>query len=132
MRQPRLTARVTDAGRRCASRLGAGVPTYARGVVANWIYEDNLRLFMEALAHFACVTFDDDDWIGLEHDLILRPDQVDRERHVEWPLGTRSIRLFYEPGSSAVSFRLEADRELELRADTLVYPLQHVIVRADR
>jgi hypothetical protein len=102
------------------------------GVVSDWIFDENLRLFMEALAHFAGATFDDDDWTGLEHDLILRRDQLDRERHVEWQLGTRTIHLFYEPGSSAVSFQLEADREFELRADTLVYPLQQVVIRADR
>jgi hypothetical protein len=42
------------------------------------------------------------------------------------------VQLLYEPGSSAVSFQVEADRELELRAETLVYPLEKVIVRADR
>jgi hypothetical protein len=101
-------------------------------VVADWIYDENLRLFMEALAHFSSATFDDDDWLRLEHDLILRKDQLDRERRVEWPLGNATVQLFYEPGSSAVSFQVEADRELELRAETLVYPLQQVIVRADR
>jgi len=100
-------------------------------VVGNWIYDENLRLFMEALAFYAGATFDDDDWIALEHDLICRRDQLDRERHVEWPLGTRTIHLFYEPGSSAVSFQLDADRELELRADALVYPLQLIVVRPD-
>lgn len=101
-------------------------------VVGGWIYDENLRLFMEALAHFAGATFEDDDWTGLEHDLILRRDQVDRERHVQWPLGTRTIDLYYEPGSSAVNFQLDADREFELRADTLVYPLQQIVVRPDR
>jgi hypothetical protein len=105
--------------------------TYSRDVVSNWIYDENLRLFMEALAHFAGATFEDDDWIGLEHDLFLRRDQPDRERRVEWPLGERVVHLFYEPGSSAVSFHIEADREFEIRADTLVYPLQRVI-RQDR
>jgi hypothetical protein len=100
-------------------------------VVANWIYDENLRLFIEALAHFSGATFDEDDWVGLEHDLILQPDQLDRERRVEWPLGDAKFELFYEPGSSVVSFQLNADHELELRADTLVYPLQQVIVRAD-
>jgi hypothetical protein len=102
------------------------------GVVGDWIYDENLRLFMEALAHFAGSTFDDDDWTALEHDLILRRDELDRERHIEWPLGTRTIHLIHEPGSSAVGFQLEADREFELRADTLVYPFQQVVVRADR
>lgn len=105
---------------------------YSRGVVGNWIYDENLRLFMEALAHFAGATFDEDEWVGLEHDLILRKDQLGRERRVERPLGAATIELFYEPGSSAVSFRLDADRDLELRADTLVYPMQQVVVRADR
>jgi hypothetical protein len=102
------------------------------GVVGDWIYDENLRLFMETLAHFAGATFDDHDWTALEHDLILRQDQLDRERHVEWPLGTRTIHLLYEPGSSAVGFQLEADHEFELRADTLVYAFQQVVVRADR
>ena len=55
---------------------------YSRGVVGNWIYDENLRLFMEALAHFAGATFDEDEWVGLEHDLILRKDQLGRERRV--------------------------------------------------
>jgi hypothetical protein len=101
-------------------------------VVENWIYDENLRLFMEALAHFAGATFADDDWVGLERDLILRQDQLDRERHVEWPLGERTVHLFYQPGSSAVGIQVEADQEFELRADTLVYPLQQVMIRADR
>jgi hypothetical protein len=101
-------------------------------VVANWIYDENLRLFMQALAHFAGASFDDDDWMGLEHDLILRRDQLERERHVEWPLGERTVHLSYEPGSSAISFRIEADHDFELRADTLVCPLQQGVIRVDR
>jgi len=100
-------------------------------MVGNWIFDENLRLFMEALAHFAGATFDEDDWVGLEYDLILRQDHMGRERRVEWPLGRAKIELFYEPGSSAVSFQVDADRDLELRADTLVYALQQVVVRAD-
>lgn len=100
-------------------------------MVEDWIYDENLRFFMEALAHFAGATFDDDDWIGLEHDLILRRDHLDQERHVEWPLGNGKLDLFYEPGGSAISFRLAADGELELRADTLVYVMQQVVVRVD-
>jgi hypothetical protein len=75
---------------------------------------------------------DSHDWTGLEHELIMRPDDLGLERHVEWPLGHIRVDLLYEPGSSAVSFRLAADAELELRADTLVYAMQHVVVRADR
>ena len=101
-------------------------------VVSNWIYDENLRLFMEALAHFAGASFADDDWIGLEHDLLLRRDQLDQERHIQWPLGTRTIHLYYQPGSSAVSFQIEADHDFELRADTLVYPLQQVVIHSDR
>ena len=101
-------------------------------MVDNWIYDENLRLFMEALAHFAGASFDDDDWVGLEHNLILRRDPPDRERHVEWPLGAHIVHLYYEPGSSAVSFQIEADHEFELRADTLVFPLQQVVIQADR
>ena len=100
-------------------------------MVEDWIYDENLRLFMEALAHFARGAFHDDDSTGLEHDLILRRDRVDQERHVEWPLGDSQLDLFYEPGGSAVSFRLTADAERELRADTLVYVMQQVVVRAD-
>ena len=48
-----------------------------------------------APAHFAGAPFEEDDWIGLEHELILRRDQLDRERRVEWPLGERVVRLFY-------------------------------------
>lgn len=101
-------------------------------MVGNWIYDENLRLFMEALAHFAGATFDDDDWIGLEHDLITRRDQFDRERHVAWPLAAYRVHLSYEPGSSAVSFQIEADHDFELRANTLAYPLQQVVMSADR
>jgi hypothetical protein len=50
--------------------------------MVTWIYDENLRLFMEALAHFSSAKFDD-DWIGLEHDLILPKYQLDRERRVE-------------------------------------------------
>ena len=101
-------------------------------MVNNWIYDENLRLFMEALAHFAGATFDDGDWTGLEHDLILRQDQLDGERTLEWPLGEHMVRLYYEPGSSAVSFQIDADHDFELRADTLVYPLQQVVIHPDR
>lgn len=101
-------------------------------MVGNWIYDENLRLFMEALAHFAGAPFDDDDWSHLEHDLILRRDQLDAERQVDWPLGEHTVHLYYEPGSSAVSFQINADHDFELRADTLVYLLQQVVIHADR
>lgn len=114
---------------RCPFCLSAAVSAYSGGVVEDWIFDENLRLFMEALAHFAGATFDDDDWLGLEHDLILRPDQPDQERHTEWPLGRHAVHLAYEPGSSAVSFQIEADAEFELRADTLAFSLQQVVVR---
>jgi hypothetical protein len=100
-------------------------------VVGNWIFDENLRVFMDALAHYSGGSFDDDDWIGLEHDLILRPDQLDRERRVEWPLGANTVVLTYEPGSSVVSFELDADDDLEVRADTLVYVLQLVLAKPD-
>lgn len=87
--------------------------------------ESGSRFCLEARA-------DDDDWIGLEHDLILRGDQLDSERHVEWPIAAYTVHLYYEPGGSAVSFQIEADHDFELRADTLVYPLQQVVIRADR
>jgi hypothetical protein len=101
-------------------------------VVGNWIFDENLRLFMEALAHFAGASFDDDDWVGLEHDLILRRDRSDGERCVEWRFGPQSVHLSYEPGSSVVSFQIEADHDLELRADTLVFLLQRTVIRSDR
>lgn len=97
-------------------------------MVGNWIYDENLRLFMQALAHFSESSFDDDDWTGLNHDLIMRPDQLDRERHVKWRLGPAKLDLFYEPGSSAVSFTLKGDSTLEARAEALVYVLQEVVV----
>ena len=104
----------------CRSTVHLSAPrTYPRAVVGDRIYDENLRFFIEALAHFAGATFDD-DWAGLEHDLVVRRDHLDQERHVEWPLGNLQLDLFYEPGGSAVSFRLAADAELELRGDTLV------------
>jgi hypothetical protein len=69
-------------------------------MVGNWIYDENLRPFWRRSAYFVNTGFDDDDWIGLEYDLILRRDQLDRERHVEWPLGSRAVHLYFEPGSS--------------------------------
>lgn len=86
---------------------------------------------MEALTYFSNVTFDEDDWTGLEHALILRPDQLDRERHVEWPLGSAMLDLFYEPGGSTVHFTLNAHHDLEVQADALVYVLQEAVVRRD-
>ena len=59
-------------------------------MVANWIFEEHLRPFMETLAHFAGTVFEDDDWIALEYQLLLRDE----------PAG-----LTYEPGTSVVSFK---------------------------
>ena len=52
------------------SRQSEGTNRKLGSVVSSWIYDENLRLFMEALAHFAGASFADDDWIGLEHDLL--------------------------------------------------------------
>jgi hypothetical protein len=35
----------------------------------------------------------------LEHDLLLRRDQLDQERHIQWPLGTHTVHLYYEARS---------------------------------
>jgi hypothetical protein len=100
-------------------------------VVGKWIFDENLRFFMEALAYFSDASFDADDWTGLERALILRPDQLDRERHVKWRLGSARLDLFYEPGGSTVHFTLKADHELEVRAEALVYVLQEAVVRRE-
>ena len=41
-------------------------------MVGNWIYDDNLRLFMELLVDAA---FDDDDWVGSEYARLLSLEQ---------------------------------------------------------
>ncbi len=100
-------------------------------VAAGWIYDDNLRLFMEALAYFSSTTFDEDDWTGLEYDLLLRPDELDRERRVAWPIPKGRLDLFYEPGASTVEWKLTRNRVLAARAEALGYVLQHGKFEAD-
>src|SRR5687768_2507119 len=114
------------------SRQSEGTNRKLGSVVSSWIYDENFRLVMDPLAHLAGASFADDDWRCLEHYLLLRRDQLDQERHIQWPLGTHTIHLYYQPGSSAVSFQIEADHDFELRADTLVYPLQQVVIHSDR
>jgi hypothetical protein len=100
-------------------------------VSEGWIDEDNLRLFVDALAHFSGTSFDDDDWIGLEHDLILCRDQSGRERHTQWPLASGTLDLYYEPGESVVTYTLHANPTLEAQADALSFVLQQTLGKPD-
>ena len=91
--------------------------------VGGWIPEEHLRYFVETLAMFAGARFDDDDWIGLEFAL-LRDESSGHERVVTWPVGPVDVMFSSEPGDGLVVISLDASRDLETRADTLVFVLQ--------
>jgi len=87
-------------------------------MVSGWFPEEHFRYFVEAVASYAGVAFDRDDWIGLEYDLIRR-EQPEGERVVVWPFGTQPVTFSHEPGDGVIAFSLNADRALELRVETL-------------
>jgi hypothetical protein len=90
-------------------------------MVSGWVFDSNLRPFLECLSVDAGYDFDDDDWMAV-HFGLLKGVPVDPgcEIEFEYPLiGPRQIelRMRYELGDCAVMFELRADAALEARAE---------------
>ena len=91
----------------------------------DWVFEGNLRAFMDGLAHAVGYEFDDRDWTAVEHALFKGEDAD--ERVLDYPLEGHAVarlRLLFEPGDSAVCFELRADPATIAQARTLTYLAQ--------
>ena len=99
--------------------------------VGGWIPQEHVRYFVKTLAMFAGGDFGDDDWTGLDYAL-FKEDLADGERVITWPLGDVDVRFSYEPGDGVVVVSLDANHDLETRADTLIFVLQDADTIRDR
>ena len=98
----------------------------------NWVFDDNLRPFLEALGNAVGYRFDDDDWTAVEQH-VLKGGSSGEDHVLDYPLkGSKEakLRLLYEPGGSVVSFQLWCDPETVAQARALVFLAQSYDIKA--
>lgn len=98
----------------------------------DWVFDDNLRPFLEALSDVVGYRFDSDDWTAVQQH-VLRGGSSGEDNVLDYPLkGSKEakLRLLYEPGGSAVSFQLWSDPETVAQARALVFLAQGYDIKA--
>jgi hypothetical protein len=99
------------------------VRDYGCDVIRGWVYEWNLRPFLEALAGEVRYELEDDDWTGIKFALFARGPQEDA-------VATRldcglpgspeiALQLLREHATSVVEFELASTPDIESRADAI-------------
>ncbi len=93
-------------------------------VVAGWVWDRNIRPFLDLLSRYVGYSFDDTDWQAVA--LGLEATDDDRQEHwYSYPLEGHhqlTVLLANAVGSSVVSVRVEGldDHDLALRTETLL------------
>ena len=94
-------------------------------MVSDWIFDHNLKAFVDILSELAGCSFDGGDWDAIESGLADTNARTDR--WYEHPLTGESmvdLALAVEPGSSVVRVRIQADPDVETKAEMAVWIAQ--------
>jgi hypothetical protein len=95
-------------------------------MLADWVFQNNLRPFLTVLGWIAEYQVDEDDWLAVSCG--LRSSDVEAVRWYEYGfLGRHSVRLWlaYDSGSSVIHARVEAPAALEPQVRLAVAVFQH-------
>jgi hypothetical protein len=89
-------------------------------MVENWIFEKNLKPFVEIVSRYASYQFDADDWIGISSGIAETDQERDRWFDYDFTAG-RPVRLRFarDPGSSVLFIRASCDLETEKKIELL-------------
>jgi hypothetical protein len=102
-------------------------------MIGGWVFDENLRPFLETVGALASYRLDEDDWIAIEYGLFkINIAGGQAARRVDYPLsGERpmTVKLEKELGTSVVTFELNSDPDLEARADSVAYVMATYQVR---
>ncbi|XXT20228.1 hypothetical protein WME94_01500 [Sorangium sp. So ce429] len=76
-------------------------------MIKNWIYEQNLRPWLEIVGRIIGYDFDNDDWDAVGSGVVGTDSEEDR--WYEYPLGDRpvTLRLALEKGTAVVALSLD-------------------------
>lgn len=97
-------------------------------MLANWVFDQNLRPFLETIATLAGYQFDEDDRTAVEFGLFktkIADHQV--ARRIDYPLsGDRplTVKLEKQLGTSVVGFELTSDPDIEAKPDAVTLVMQ--------
>ena len=83
-----------------------------RLTVDDWIFAENLKPFVEMLAHAANCPLDDDDWTAISYG--VRDSNGDEEKWYTYPLEGQPrlhLELAAMPGSAVVSVRIRGPQD---------------------
>jgi hypothetical protein len=93
-------------------------------VVAGWIFEENLRPFVEMVAYVAGYVFDEDDWTAIHFG--VQDTDSERGPWLTYPFTGRmplTLKAAKESGAGIVSFDLDSEAglapEVEAQLDLL-------------
>jgi len=77
-------------------------------MMANWVFEENLRPFLLALSWFVDYDFDPDEWAAIRYGVEASDQEADRWYEYEFA-GQQHAALWLarDPGSSVVHVRVE-------------------------
>jgi hypothetical protein len=79
---------------------------------AGWIFEENLRPFLAALAWAFTVDFDADDWLAISHG--IKATNTDREQWFKYEFngegGTLKFAVARDAGGGVFSIRVQSQK----------------------
>jgi len=82
-------------------------------MVADWVFEERLELFLRAVSQFVGYRFDQTDWLAITTQ--LERNSEESVVRATYDLATVKVELEGDPDGGVVSFRLDGPQELEER-----------------
>jgi hypothetical protein len=101
-------------------------------MVANWIFLENLRPFLESLAWFSGYTFGPDEWIAIRDGI-----QDTDEEHGHWfeyeyaGEMQAKLRLALDQGTSVIHLRIEVPLDVVPKVEAALSIFQRFRVQTD-
>jgi hypothetical protein len=101
-------------------------------MVTDWIFEDNLRAFVLAIAQFAGYPFDEDDWLAIRSGIEGTDEEAGHRFDYEFP-GRHVLRFWLarDPGTAVVHARVEAPPGVVPKVEAALQIFQFFHMKAD-
>ena len=76
----------------------------------DWIFEHNLRAWLEIVARALGSDFDSDDWDAVRFG--IKVTNVENDSWYDYPLGAAHVRVALDPGSSVIAVAVDGADQL--------------------
>ena len=101
-------------------------------MMADWVYDENLRPFLLSLGWFVGYDLDVDDWTAIRYGIEGTDQKADRWFDYEFAGQQRAVLwLARDPGSSVVHVRVEVPAEIVPKVESTIAIFQVFRIKAD-